>query len=256
MNVMNRLCLFLLLVCCAHLDASAQDRSRFLRWMKSDVSALGSSVLRHAPAASGAAAGLLMGAQFIDPVMNDGVRAWSSGSVDRFLDSTNPMGGPAVTAKVAGVFGLTLLLGDAKSQNAAFTSLESLLLAGGLSYGLKYAFGRGRPDEGYAPNHFEPFSGHSSFPSGHTTTAFAIIVPWAVYYRTPVARGLLLLPLGTALARLDRDKHWATDVLAGGTIGSLTAIFLARRHQGRTQRSRGNPAVRVAPGHASISFRF
>ena len=213
-------------------------------------------MLRHAPIAGGVAVGFLVGAQTIDPVMNDGVRAWSSGSVDRFLDETNPMGGPAVTGKVAGIFGLTLLLGDEKSQDAAFTSLESLFLAGGISYGLKYAFGRGRPDEHFAPTHFEPFSGLSSFPSGHTTTAFAIIVPWAVYYRTPLARALLLLPLGTALARLDRDKHWATDVIAGGTIGTLTAVFLARRHQGVGRSQKRNPRVRVAPGQASIAFRF
>ncbi len=256
MQVMNRLLLLFLLLGAARQDAGAQDSGRFLRWMQSDASALGSTVLRHAPVASGAAVGFLVGAQVIDPFMNDGIRAWSSGSVDQFLDGTNPMGGPSVTAKVAGVFGLTLLLGDEKSQDAAFTSLESLILAGGLSYGLKYAFGRGRPDEGYAPNHFAPFSGHSSFPSGHTTTAFAIIVPWAVYYRTPVARALLLLPLGTALARLNRDKHWATDVIAGGTIGTLTAVFLARRHQGRSRPNRQKPRVRVAPGHASVAFRF
>jgi undecaprenyl-diphosphatase len=256
MLVMNRLLLLLLLCACASLDASGQDSGRFLRWVQSDATALGSSVLRHAPLASGAAVGFLVGAQTIDPVLNDGVRAWASGSVDGFLDRTNPMGGPSVTAKVAGVFGLTLLLGDEKSQDAAFTSLESLVLAGGISYGLKYAFGRGRPDEGYAPNHFEPFSGHSSFPSGHTTTAFAVIVPWAVYYRTPLARALLLLPLGTALARLDRDKHWATDVIAGGTIGTLTAVFLARRHQNRSKPNGRSPRVRVAPGHASIAFRF
>lgn len=255
MPLMNRL-LFFLFLGCAVLEVSAQDHGRFLRWARSDATAFGSTVLRHAPVATGAAFGFYLGARTIDPVFNDEVRAWSSGSVDHFLERTNPIGGPSVTAKVAGVFGLTLLMGDEKSQDAAFTSLESLILAGGLSYGLKYALGRGRPDEGYAPNHFEPLSGHSSFPSGHTTTAFAVIVPWAVYYQTPLARALLLLPLGTALARLDRDKHWATDVIAGGTIGTLTAVYLSRRHQGRVRPNRRTPKVRVTPGRASISFRF
>lgn len=254
MMVMRRLFLLVFLIALVR-DGQAQDKDRFIRWMGGDISALGRSTLQVAPYATGAAAGVYLGARAIDPGLNDGVRIWSTGSVDGFLDRTNPLGGPEVTAKVAGIFGLTLLFGDEKSQDAAFTSLESLILAGGLSYGLKYAFGRGRPADGFGPDDFRPFSGMSSFPSGHTTTAFAVIVPWALYYDTPVAKTLLLLPLGTALARLDRDKHWATDVLAGGLLGSLTARFLVRRHQG-TSSNRSRPRVRVTPGRASVEFRF
>ncbi|MFT5144830.1 MAG: membrane-associated phospholipid phosphatase [Rhodothermales bacterium] len=231
------------------------DGSRFLRWAGQDAAGLGRVALQRAPAAAGAATAFIVGSSKVDPVLNDDIRAWSTGSVGRFLDGTNPLGGPRVAAPAVGIFGLSLLLGDERSQDAAFTSLEAVVYAGALAYGIKYSLGRGRPLDGFSASHFAPFSGNTSFPSGHTTTAFALITPWVLYYNTPLARSLFLLPVGTALARMDRDRHWATDVLAGGALGILTARYLVQRHTGRANSNRRS-RVRVTPGGASLQFWF
>ena len=252
MHVMRPLVLLLVL---AAGSAGASAQSRFLQWAVEDARALGGQTFRFAPAAGASAAAVLMASRGIDPDFNSGIQAWAEGPVDAFLNRTNPLGGPSMTRNAAGVFAITLIVGDEKAQDAAFTSLEALVYSGCISYALKYAFGRGRPGEGFEPDHFRPFSGHSSFPSGHTTAAFAAITPWVLYYRTPVAKALLVLPLGTALARMDRDKHWASDVLAGGALGVLTARFLVRRHQG-IPGGQARPQVSIHPGGASVQFRF
>ena len=65
-----------------------------------------------------------------------------------------------------------------------------MIYAGVLSYGVKYTVGRSRPYEQNSPHQFAPFSGRNSFPSGHTTSAFAILTPWVLYYPHPVTYGL------------------------------------------------------------------
>jgi membrane-associated phospholipid phosphatase len=97
----------------------------------------------------------------------------------------------------------------------------STLTAAGVTTGLKMMFGRVRPrDEPDDPFTFDPFSGHGSFPSGHTTIAFAAAValdrettsgwvPWIVY---PAASMV-------GWSRVQDLDHWASDVVAGAAIG-------------------------------------
>lgn len=171
-----------------------------------------------------------------------------------FLDVTNELGGPKMNIPVAGIFAVSLLTDDARFQDAAFTSLQSLLYSGAISYGVKYSIGRFRPYEQNGSHQFAPFSGHSSFPSGHTTAAFAIVTPWVLYYPHPVTYGLFALSTGTAMARVVREKHWATDVLAGGTLGFFTAYYLTKRHQHENRRVTITPIL--GADAASLSIRI
>ncbi|MCZ6780845.1 MAG: phosphatase PAP2 family protein [Nitrospirae bacterium] len=93
----------------------------------------------------------------------------------------------------------------------------------------------------------------ASFPSGHTATAFAILLPWAFYYPHMVTYGLLVIGGGAAVARMQRQKHWLTDVLAGGTLGISMAYWLSRKHQGR--RSNRSVAPTVGPGSVGLTMQ-
>lgn len=104
------------------------------------------------------------------------------------------------------------------------------LVASGITTGLKYAVGRERPTRGGESDHFRPFGGSTSFPSGHATLAFAVATVIADEttdgWSDAAVYGAATL---TALARMNDDRHWASDVLGGALVGHLTARWLYRK---------------------------
>jgi membrane-associated phospholipid phosphatase len=64
---------------------------------------------------------------------------------------------------------------------------------------------------------------YTSFPSGHTTLAFAAATVYAMEYSDRPA--IKILSYGAAsiigLSRITENKHWASDVLIGGILGHL-----------------------------------
>jgi len=227
--------------------SSAQNADRFLKWTYQDGAALVHEVRPHMPYIAAGGAALLLPGPEIDPVVLNGVQSADRGLFHDYLRVTNELGGPKVAPAAAGIFAISLLTDDTKFQDAAFTSLESIIYSGISMYALKYTFGRFRPEEGLGAREFEMFSGNTSFPSGHTATAFALVTPWALYYDTPASYALMALPVGTALARVAKDRHWPTDVVAGAAIGYLTARFLTERHQ-RVSGAEPDPRIHITPG--------
>jgi membrane-associated phospholipid phosphatase len=147
--------------------------------------------------------------------------------------------------------GLSLLLVGAVSGNTFTRHLgqdvtEAIVTSGLLTAVLKGAIGRARPrmfpDDA---DEFAPMRGFSnglraSFPSGHASSAFAAA--------TVLAHGLSAAHprqqrwLNTALygsaaliaaSRVYVDAHWASDVLAGAAIGTVSGLKVMRRtHRG------------------------
>ncbi len=219
------------------------EGSRFLRWTYQDAVALVSEIGVHAPAIAVTGATVLLPSTDLDDPLLRRIQSGNRGPIHSYLTVTNELGGPKALPALTGVFALTLVTKDRKLQDAAFTSLQSLIFAGSITGGLKYVFGRHRPETGSDAFRFDSFSGHSSFPSGHTAAAFAIVTPWVLYYPNAATYGLFAISTGTAVARIAFDKHWPTDVLAGAAVGYLTARFLTRRHQN----SLSSTAIHVSP---------
>jgi membrane-associated phospholipid phosphatase len=120
-------------------------------------------------------------------------------------------------------------------------------LATGITAGLKYAVGRARPYATGTSFEFHPFSGATSFPSGHTTAAFAIATAVADQTRDGWSDYLLYgAATLTAMARLNDQKHWASDVLIGGLIGHFSARWVERKLG----------PIQLAPTGASVRLRF
>ena len=89
---------------------------------------------------------------------------------------------------------------------------------------LKFVFARERPSQNSSPYVFNFFElNATALPSGHSSNAFALVVPWVVYYPGVVTYSLLALPVGTAIARVSKGKHWMSDVYAGALIGAFWA---------------------------------
>ena len=231
--------------------SNAQKFNRFASWALQDGFAISQQFLPLAPLFTVTGGSILLtGLQYDEPI-SDHVQRLSGRWWSHYLEVTNEFGGPRMAAPLVGTFGISLVTGDKRFQDAAFTAFEAWLYAGLITQGLKRIFGRYRPEESSRANRFKPFSGHSSFPSGHATAAFAWITPWVLYYPHPLTYGLFTLSVGTAIARIAYDKHWPSDVIVGGAIGFLTAKWLVNRHTGA--RSPGKPVLQAHLWGSSFS---
>ena len=136
-----------------------------------------------------------------------------------------------VVAGNALLFGSSLLFDDSRLQETSWNSFESIGASAVITGLLKLSFSRARPDENRGPYHFRPVSWRNdafkSFPSGHTTLAFAFITPYAEQY----SRWLYAIPFSVALGRVYRQDHWSSDVILGASVGFFTGYFLQHKNR-------------------------
>ncbi len=130
----------------------------------------------------------------------------------------------------------------------------SLVLAGVTTTAGKLTVGRLRPSSEHDADDFKPFSGHDSFPSGHTTMAFALAASLSNEIRRPWATvGLFTVAAGTGWSRLNDNQHWLSDVVAGAVVGVTSAELVDGRWRIFHLRP---PALLVTPSGAGLGWRF
>ncbi|MDD2850875.1 MAG: phosphatase PAP2 family protein [Desulfuromonadaceae bacterium] len=152
----------------------------------------------------------------------------------------NIFGDPTFTVPSLGMFYLYgYYYEDPRSRQTSLLAVESIVISGAFTLVLKTATQSSRPNSG---DRELTWYGHriktldSSFPSGHTTVAFALASVIAEEYKgtayvPPIAYGLAVL---TACARIYDNKHWASDVAFGGAIGYFVGKTVVRYHTPQT----------------------
>jgi membrane-associated phospholipid phosphatase len=139
------------------------------------------------------------------------------------------------------------IAGSSGLKRAALRAGAAAALAGGVTTALKYTIGRSRPEVAGDPDQFRPFTHWNSFPSGHTAVAFAIATAVAEEtgdrWTDAALYGAATL---TALARVNDDRHWTSDVLIGGLVGHLSAKWVSQQLG----------PVRVVPGGVVARIEF
>jgi membrane-associated phospholipid phosphatase len=120
-------------------------------------------------------------------------------------------------------------------------TLEALAVSGQVTSLFKGLFGRSRPyASGGNAGDFDFGGGFGeatrrSLPSGHTSMAFtfASVVAEETAHHWPRAHRVIA-PLaytaatGVGLARMYKDKHWASDIALGAAIGTLSGRLVVR----------------------------
>ena len=82
-----------------------------------------------------------------------------------------------------------------------------------LTNGLKYTIREQRPDSG----------ARNSFPSGHTATAFTGAELVRAEYGWGYGLAAYTVATGVAFMRLYNERHWLNDILAGASVGIISA---------------------------------
>jgi membrane-associated phospholipid phosphatase len=145
-----------------------------------------------------------------------------------------------------GVYGFAFK--NQKMKTTTLLATQSYIISGALAGAIKFLAGRQRPyfDDStevqakpifYGPLYNPPrdVAGkktHSSFPSGHTTAAFAAATVYAMEYRDKPWVPILAYSTATliGLSRLTENKHWATDVLTGAALGYLSGRLIVNNY--------------------------
>jgi undecaprenyl-diphosphatase len=101
--------------------------------------------------------------------------------------------------------------GNEKMAETGKLAAAAFIENGFVTYALKTIVGRPRPLNKSEKN---------SFPSGHTTQAFALATVIGYKY-TKLRIPLYIAAFGTAFSRVYQGRHYPSDVLAGAVIGTL-----------------------------------
>jgi hypothetical protein len=175
-----------------------------------------------------------------EPVQRFAVRLHdSSKAVSSISGYATNFGGRYELYTLAALEGYGLIFNDRKMQTTVLLSTQAYITSGLIESLVKYLTGRQRPSY-YDPHHPEPepyfhgpsFSsgnnayGHkinASFPSGHTTVAFAVATVFAKEYQNTVWVPAMAYSVASlvGLSRITENKHWTTDVVVGSTLGFL-----------------------------------
>ncbi|MFV0506470.1 MAG: phosphatase PAP2 family protein [Bacteroidales bacterium] len=171
---------------------------------------------------------------FVDKPIQDFTQRNIS-SVSKSVAYTAELGGSKINIGLATSYLVGAAIKDEKLRRASLLSLSSILISGAFVQIAKQSFSRVRPYE--ASNQWQfngPFTKiaqYSSFPSGHTSTAFAVASVFSTVYDTKFVKILSYsLASLTGLSRIHDNVHWASDVFMGAALGTLTGHFIAKRH--------------------------
>jgi membrane-associated phospholipid phosphatase len=118
--------------------------------------------------------------------------------------------------------------GGPAGRRAAVRGLGAIAVASGVvNIGVKLLARRHRPDQSDVPGERRvPMPRSSSFPSGHSASAFAFATA-AGHGAVAVDLPLRILATAVAYSRIHTGVHYPSDVIVGGLIGSAAGEAVA-----------------------------
>ncbi|MCX6255284.1 MAG: phosphatase PAP2 family protein [Bacteroidia bacterium] len=126
-------------------------------------------------------------------------------------------------------------------RNACVT-LAATVVCVGITNAMKYSINRERPFVTYSDITRKSFGGSPSFPSGHTSSAFATATSLSLAY----PKWYIIVPTFTwastvAYSRMDLGVHYPSDVFVGALVGAGSAYFSYAINKKLNKNSRKKP---------------
>jgi membrane-associated phospholipid phosphatase len=138
------------------------------------------------------------------------------------------LGGAAIAPTAIALFVAGRFAPQGRFRAASYDLAQALIVTELYTMGLKYGVQRTRPDG----------SNQLSFPSGHTSAAFTLATVAGRHYGWRVGVPAYLLASGIGLSRIETNKHYLSDVLAGATIGVIVGRTVGRLNDERPEAKR------------------
>ncbi len=140
---------------------------------------------------------------------------------------------------------------DSRFRAATYDIAQATLVTGLYTGILKTAAGRTRPDG----------SDTNSFPSGHTSNAFAWATVASHHYGPRVGIPAYALASFIGASRIERNKHHLSDVVAGATLGLIVGRTVAREDGEPARRQKRFSIVPMTDAQgggvgAGVSYQF
>ena len=155
----------------------------------------------------------------------------ASSQAETALDAGSTLGAGFVQFGIAGAVYLSGI--STRHQRAAELGsalLQAQAVEGLTTQALKYAVGRSRPD-----------GGHYSFPSGHTSSAFATADILLQRFGWRAGVPAYVAAAYVAASRLSERQHYPSDVVFGAAVGIASARTV--QHAGRAKSLQISPVA-------------
>ncbi len=158
--------------------------------------------------------------QIIDPTQEEVTEHKPLGRYSKYGDIAGQL-----YPNLAYIFGMTAyseVYSDSDKSDYAILMIKSTLYAGLVSTALKTIVREPRPQDSNIK---------TSFPSGHSTTAFAFASTVASLHNWYWGVGAYSLAAAVAFSRINDNRHYIHDVAAGATIGISYGLSLAEQYK-------------------------
>lgn len=171
---------------------------------------------------------------FMALVTTDRISGDEIGEFDRQLKTSHIVSNAGSVYGLGTVAGAFYLFGRMRKNDRAretgLLSAEALLNSMIVSTALKGITQRARPLAGVERSEF--FDGGNSFPSGHSTQAWAVATVIASEYHDRRAVQIAAYGAATAVsvARFTGHKHYLSDVVAGSVLGYAIGKYVYNTH--------------------------
>jgi len=174
------------------------------------------------------------GASFLDETTQEaavGQLGWS--------DTFETAGGPVYsTLFVAGMFTAGRFAHGTRFRAMTYDLLDAAVVNFTYTEVLKVAVGRERPNG----------QDNKSFPSGHTSQAFAMASVAQQHYGWKIGVPAYALAGLMGASRIHEDKHWLSDVVAGAGLGYIVGRTVVRVNSKSLERlASAGATLRVSP---------
>jgi hypothetical protein len=165
----------------------------------------------------------------------------SSAAAHAIANDFSLLGDPGTVILSVGTYAVGRITGSHTVSEVGLHATEALVMSAAATEFVKGVAGRNRPylqradaDDFMMLNGFTG-GGFTSFPSGHTSAAFALAAvideegsvrwPHAARIVTPITYGLASL---VGLSRIYKDRHWMSDVAVGALVGEYSGLSVER----------------------------